>query len=245
MYVYSKLGVNLPHHAASQYRYGRKVSRWALKPGDLVFFSGLGHVGLFIGKGRFIDAPQAGDGRPRGLARQADRRPSSAPAASVPELRPVDDLEGRARDAAERVQLVVRPLRARRAADVPVGAVVGDDHPVLLQRLEHDPRLPREAGDRVALLQAEAHTHRRQRRVGLVARDVPRRPDVRARACRATVKRSAWSIRPSRHVLVAGEAGQDRQAGGVGGRPAGGAELVRAEVEDRARAGPPAAAAVG
>ena len=60
MYVYSKLGVDLPHHAASQYRYGRKVSRWALKPGDLVFFSGLGHVGLFIGKGRFIDAPQSG-----------------------------------------------------------------------------------------------------------------------------------------------------------------------------------------
>jgi cell wall-associated NlpC family hydrolase len=60
MYVYGKLGVNLPHHAASQYRYGRNVSRWALKPGDLVFFSGLGHVGLFIGKGRFIDAPQSG-----------------------------------------------------------------------------------------------------------------------------------------------------------------------------------------
>ena len=60
MYVYSKLGVSLPHHAASQYHYGREVSRWALKPGDLVFFSGLGHVGLFIGKGRFIDAPQSG-----------------------------------------------------------------------------------------------------------------------------------------------------------------------------------------
>ena len=60
MYVYSKLGVSLPHHAASQYGYGRKVSRWGLKPGDLVFFSGLGHVGLFIGKGRFIDAPHAG-----------------------------------------------------------------------------------------------------------------------------------------------------------------------------------------
>ena len=60
MYVYSKLGFSLPHHAASQYGYGRKVSRWALKPGDLVFFSGLGHVGLFIGKGRFIDAPHSG-----------------------------------------------------------------------------------------------------------------------------------------------------------------------------------------
>jgi cell wall-associated NlpC family hydrolase len=60
MYVYSKLGVSLPHHAASQYRYGRNVSRWGLKPGDLIFFSGLGHVGLFIGKGRFIDAPHSG-----------------------------------------------------------------------------------------------------------------------------------------------------------------------------------------
>lgn len=60
MYVYSKLGVSLPHHAASQYRYGRNVSRWGLKPGDLVFFSGLGHVGLFIGKGRYIDAPHSG-----------------------------------------------------------------------------------------------------------------------------------------------------------------------------------------
>jgi peptidoglycan DL-endopeptidase CwlO len=60
MYVYSKLGVSLPHHAASQYRYGRNVSRSGLKPGDLIFFSGLGHVGLFIGKGRFIDAPHSG-----------------------------------------------------------------------------------------------------------------------------------------------------------------------------------------
>ena len=80
----------------------------------------------------------------------------------------------------QRVQLVVRPLRARRAADVPVRAVVGDDHPVLLQRLEHDPRLAREAGDRVALLQAEAHPHRRQVGIGLVAREVARRPDVGA-----------------------------------------------------------------
>lgn len=61
MYVYGKLGVSLPHHAASQYQYGRQVSRWGLKPGDLVFFSGLGHVGLFIGNGRFIDAPQSGE----------------------------------------------------------------------------------------------------------------------------------------------------------------------------------------
>lgn len=61
MYVYSKVGVSLPHHAASQYGLGRPVRYSALRPGDLVFFSGLGHVGMFVGKGRFIDAPQSGD----------------------------------------------------------------------------------------------------------------------------------------------------------------------------------------
>jgi cell wall-associated NlpC family hydrolase len=60
MYVYAKLGVALPHHAASQYSYGRNVPYSRLKPGDLVFFSGLGHVGLYVGAGRFIDAPHSG-----------------------------------------------------------------------------------------------------------------------------------------------------------------------------------------
>ena len=60
-YVYAKLGVRLPHNAAAQYSYGRAVDRGHLKPGDLVFFHGLGHVGLYIGKGRMIHAPQSGE----------------------------------------------------------------------------------------------------------------------------------------------------------------------------------------
>jgi cell wall-associated NlpC family hydrolase len=73
MYVYSKVGVSLPHHAASQYGLGRPVRYSALKPGDLVFFSGLGHVGLYVGKGRFVDAPQSGDVvRVRPLAERRD-----------------------------------------------------------------------------------------------------------------------------------------------------------------------------
>ena len=157
------------------------------------------------------------------------------------QLRPVDDLEGRAGDAVKRVQLVVRPLRARRAAQVPVRAVVGDDHPVLLQRLEHDPRLAREAGDRIALLQAEAHSHRRQVGIGLVAREVACGPDVGA--ARVLDGEAQRVVDPAAgDVLVTCEAGEDREAGRVGRRPAGRPELVRAEVEDRARAGPPAAA---
>jgi peptidoglycan DL-endopeptidase CwlO len=61
MYVYSQVGVSLPHHAASQYSSGSPVSRDALEPGDLVFFNGLGHAGIYIGGGQFIHAPHTGD----------------------------------------------------------------------------------------------------------------------------------------------------------------------------------------
>jgi cell wall-associated NlpC family hydrolase len=59
-YVYGKLGVRLPHYAAAQYGAGRRVPRGSLRPGDLVFFSGLGHVGIYAGRDRFIHAPQSG-----------------------------------------------------------------------------------------------------------------------------------------------------------------------------------------
>jgi len=61
MYVYSQVGVSLPHNAAAQYGYGVPVSRDQLQPGDLVFFDGLGHVGIYIGGGQFIHAPHTGD----------------------------------------------------------------------------------------------------------------------------------------------------------------------------------------
>jgi cell wall-associated NlpC family hydrolase len=59
-YVYGRLGVTLPHNAAAQYAYGHPVDPGHLRPGDLVFFHGLGHVGLYIGRGRIIHAPQSG-----------------------------------------------------------------------------------------------------------------------------------------------------------------------------------------
>ena len=61
MYVYNQVGVSLPHHAASQYGMGSAVSRDALQAGDLVFFNGLGHAGIYIGGGQFIHAPHSGD----------------------------------------------------------------------------------------------------------------------------------------------------------------------------------------
>jgi peptidoglycan DL-endopeptidase CwlO len=37
------------------------VSRDQLQPGDLVFFDGLGHVGIYIGGDQFVHAPHTGD----------------------------------------------------------------------------------------------------------------------------------------------------------------------------------------
>ena len=61
MYVYAQLGISLPHFAAAQYGMGSPVSRGSLQPGDLVFFDGLNHVGIYIGGNQFVHAPHTGD----------------------------------------------------------------------------------------------------------------------------------------------------------------------------------------
>ena len=62
MYVYAQLGVSVPHNAAMQYNtVGTYVSRDQLEPGDLVFFDGLGHMGIYIGGGQYIHSPHTGD----------------------------------------------------------------------------------------------------------------------------------------------------------------------------------------
>jgi peptidoglycan DL-endopeptidase CwlO len=61
-FAYAQIGVSLPHNAASQYAsVGVYVSRDQLQPGDLVFFDGLGHMGIYIGGDQFIHAPHTGD----------------------------------------------------------------------------------------------------------------------------------------------------------------------------------------
>src|SRR3954470_2948206 len=60
-YAYGRLGVSLPHSSYELFRLGRRVSRWAMKPGDLVFFYGAGHVGLYLGDSRFVQATHTGD----------------------------------------------------------------------------------------------------------------------------------------------------------------------------------------
>jgi cell wall-associated NlpC family hydrolase len=61
LYVYAQVGVSLPHNAAMQYSHGSAVSRSELQAGDLVFFNGLGHNGIYIGGNQFIHSPHTGD----------------------------------------------------------------------------------------------------------------------------------------------------------------------------------------
>ncbi|HWH05014.1 MAG TPA: NlpC/P60 family protein [Gaiellaceae bacterium] len=60
-YVFGKIGVSLPHYTGSQWQLGAAVSKSDLQAGDLVFFNGLGHMGIYIGGGNFIHAPRTGD----------------------------------------------------------------------------------------------------------------------------------------------------------------------------------------
>ena len=58
MYVYAQLGISLPHYTVAQWNATDPIASPA--PGDLVFFNGLGHVGIYIGGGKFVDAPHTG-----------------------------------------------------------------------------------------------------------------------------------------------------------------------------------------
>ncbi|OLT31888.1 hypothetical protein BJF79_08840 [Actinomadura sp. CNU-125] len=67
-YAWAQAGIRLPRVAAAQYHAGTHIPRHALRPGDLVFFATnpgnpatVHHVGINLGNGRMIHAPQTGD----------------------------------------------------------------------------------------------------------------------------------------------------------------------------------------
>ena len=63
MRAFGTAGVSLPHSAAAQARYGKKIPLSQLKPGDLVFFGRnryISHVGIYISKGLMVNAPRPG-----------------------------------------------------------------------------------------------------------------------------------------------------------------------------------------
>ena len=61
-YAYGQLGIGLSHFTGAQWNEGVHVPADQMLPGDLVFFhSDLHHMGMYIGGGQMIHAPQTGD----------------------------------------------------------------------------------------------------------------------------------------------------------------------------------------
>jgi cell wall-associated NlpC family hydrolase len=60
-WAYAQVGVSLPHNTNAIWGALPKVARGKMRPGDMVFFNGLGHMGIFLGDGRYVHAPRSGE----------------------------------------------------------------------------------------------------------------------------------------------------------------------------------------
>jgi cell wall-associated NlpC family hydrolase len=60
MWSYGRARIALPHSTYALLGVGRSVTRAAIRPGDLVFSEGGGHVGIYVGHGVVIHAPHSG-----------------------------------------------------------------------------------------------------------------------------------------------------------------------------------------
>lgn len=60
-YAYAQIGKSMPHYTVAIYNMFPKVPYDQLQAGDLVFFSGLGHMGIYLGNGQMVHAPHTGD----------------------------------------------------------------------------------------------------------------------------------------------------------------------------------------
>lgn len=60
VWSYGMIGIHLEHYTGDLWNEGIHVSRGQLEPGDLLFFYGLDHVGIYIGGDEMVDAPDFG-----------------------------------------------------------------------------------------------------------------------------------------------------------------------------------------
>jgi cell wall-associated NlpC family hydrolase len=60
-YAYGRVGVPMAHNTNAIWGAFPKVGRDDLRVGDMVFFSGLGHMGIYVGRGRYVHAPRSGE----------------------------------------------------------------------------------------------------------------------------------------------------------------------------------------
>jgi cell wall-associated NlpC family hydrolase len=59
-WAYGRVGIDLPHSSYALWASGRPVERARVEAGDVLVFSGIGHVGLYLGRGRMVHAPHSG-----------------------------------------------------------------------------------------------------------------------------------------------------------------------------------------
>ena len=59
-WAFRQAGVNLGRTTYDQINNGYEISKNSAKPGDLLFFSNLGHVGMYMGNGKWIESPKPG-----------------------------------------------------------------------------------------------------------------------------------------------------------------------------------------
>ena len=116
MRAWQAAGVELPHRAAEQWRAGVHVNRSQLRPGDLVLANGLGHVQMYIGDGKVVEAPHPG----------ASVRITALPARGiVGYVRPAGGTPVKTAPQPSKASApVAKPVPVKQAANVPVKATV-------------------------------------------------------------------------------------------------------------------------
>jgi peptidoglycan DL-endopeptidase CwlO len=60
-YVFAQIGKSVPHYTGAIFSAFPHVPSDQLQAGDLVFFNGLGHMGIYLGSGQYVHAPHTGD----------------------------------------------------------------------------------------------------------------------------------------------------------------------------------------
>jgi cell wall-associated NlpC family hydrolase len=59
-YAYAAAGISLEHYTGAQWAETTQIPLADAQAGDLIFFNGLGHVGIYLGNGMMVDAPHTG-----------------------------------------------------------------------------------------------------------------------------------------------------------------------------------------
>ncbi len=59
-WAYGRAGLEVPHNSYALYGVGRRIAKTRIEAGDVLFFEGLGHVGLYLGGGQMVHAPYTG-----------------------------------------------------------------------------------------------------------------------------------------------------------------------------------------